>query len=217
MKIDISLYGILDPQIARGRQLAGLAAAAARGGATLLQYRAKSVDTRTMIEDVRVILSALDGSCIPLLVNDRIDVALATGAQGVHVGNEDMDPIDARRLLGSDAIIGATVKSKSDLARLAGAPVDYICIGGVFPTGHKDNPGAPLGLDGYHALRMDAQAALPAIPVGAIAGIDMKNAAEVIRAGADGIAVIGALFAGDDPEAAARALAIAIANGRKPA
>lgn len=215
MKVDISLYGILDPQIARGRRLADLAVAAAKGGTTLLQYRAKSTDTRTMIDDVHAILSALDGSRVPLLVNDRVDVALATGAQGVHVGNDDMDPVDARRLLGAGAIIGATVKTRGDLARLASAPIDYICIGGVFPTRHKDNPSRPLGLDGYRTLRAAAHDALPAIPVGAIAGIDSSNAASVIKAGAGGIAVIGALFGGDDPIAAARTLAIAIADGRK--
>jgi thiamine-phosphate pyrophosphorylase len=215
LKLDISLYGILDPQIARGRKLADLADAAARGGATLLQYRAKMADTRTMIADVRAILSVLSGSCVPLLVNDRIDVALAAGAQGVHVGNEDMDPADARRLLGPDAIIGATVKARADLARLSVAPVDYICIGGVFATHHKKNADLPLGLDGYRALRTEARAALRPLPVGAIAGIDATNTPSVIAAGADGIAVIGALFAGDDPEAAARQLATAIAIGRR--
>ena len=217
MKPDISLYGLLDPQIARGRPLADLAVAAARGGATLLQYRAKLADTRGMISEVRAILSALAGTGVPLLVNDRVDVALAARADGVHLGNEDMDPADARRLLGPQAIIGATVKSKADLVALAGVPVDYICIGGVFATRHKDNPDPPLGLDGYRTLRAEARLVLGALPAGAIAGIDATNAAAIIRAGADGIAVIGALFAGDDPEAGARLLASVIAEGRRPA
>lgn len=216
MKPDISLYGILDPQIARGRSLAALAVAAARGGATILQYRAKDADTRTMIMQAGAIRAALAGSGVPLLVNDRVDVALAAGADGVHLGREDMTPADARRLLGPGAVIGATVKSQADLTALAGAPIDYICIGGVFATRHKDNPDPPLGLEGFGALRRAAPAVVGALPVGAIAGIDAANAAAVIAAGADGIAVIGALFAGDDPEHAARLLARALASGRKP-
>jgi thiamine-phosphate pyrophosphorylase len=217
LKLDISLYGLLDPQIARGRQLADLARAAAKGGATLLQYRAKLAGTRTMISEVRAIMAVLAGTGVQLLVNDRVDVALAAGAQGVHIGSEDMLPIDARRLLGPNAIIGATVKSKADLTVLANAPVDYICIGGVFATRHKDNPDPPLGLDGFRTLRAEARLALGPLPVGAIAGIDALNAASIIQAGADGIAVIGALFAGDDPEAAARLLTSAITEGRRRA
>jgi thiamine-phosphate pyrophosphorylase len=214
LKLDISLYGILDPQIARGRKLADLASTAAMGGATLLQYRAKLADTRTMIAEVRAILSALSGTGVPLVVNDRIDVALAAKADGVHIGAEDMAPIDARRLLGPHAIIGATVKSKADLTALGDAAIDYICIGGVFETCHKDNVDPPLGLEGYRALRGQARSILRPLPVGAIAGIDATNAASIIKAGADGIAVMGAMFAGDDPEAAARLLASAIADGR---
>jgi thiamine-phosphate pyrophosphorylase len=217
MTLDISLYGILDPQIAQGRSLADLARAAARGGATVLQYRDKDASTRAMIETARAILAALLGSFVPLLVNDRVDVALAAGAQGVHLGREDMAPADARRLLGSRAIIGATLKSRADIEVLKAAPVDYACIGGVFPTRHKDNADASLGVAGYRDLRAEARALFPSLPVGAIAGIDAANAASLIHAGADGIAVIGALFAGDDPESAARQLARALAEARRAA
>ncbi len=215
--MDITLYGILDPQTARGRALSDLAAMAVRGGATLLQYRAKTSDTRSMIEQVRAISSALGGFNVPLLVNDRVDIALCAGADGVHLGREDMTPEDARRLLGPDAIIGATAKSREDLEALAGQPIDYICIGGVFATRHKDNPDPPLGLDGYRDLRLQAHAVFPSLPVGAIAGIDAANAASLIGAGADGIAVIGAMFAADDVEGAARTLAQALAKARAEA
>ncbi len=215
MKPDITLYGILDPQIASGRPLADLAVAAVRGGVTLLQYRAKTADTRTMVNEVRAILSALPGSNVPLLVNDRVDVALGAGAHGVHLGRDDMRPADARRLLGPEAIIGATAKSGDDLAALGAEPVDYICIGGVFATQHKDNPDAPLGLDGYRILRAEARRAFGNLPVGAIAGIDATNAAALIEAGADGVAVIGALFATGDVEASARMLSQVIADARR--
>jgi thiamine-phosphate pyrophosphorylase len=206
MSLNIRLYGIVDPQIARGRSLAALALAAAEGGATLLQYRAKESDTRTMITEARTIVAALAGTEVPLLINDRVDVALACGAQGVHLGREDMQPAEARALLGPKAIIGATVKNRDDLLALRGQPIDYACIGGVFATSHKDNPDPPLGLEGFRALRSEAWAMLGGLPVGAIAGISTENARKLVQAGADGIAVIGALFGSDDPRASARAL-----------
>ncbi|MCA3668308.1 MAG: thiamine phosphate synthase, partial [Methylobacterium sp.] len=110
MTLDITLYGIVDPQIARGRSLARLARTAADGGTTIIQYRAKEAVTRAMIAEARGIVAALSGTNVPLLINDRVDVALASGAQGVHLGREDMHPADARALLGPQAIIGATLK-----------------------------------------------------------------------------------------------------------
>ncbi len=212
MTLDILLYGIVDPQIARGRSLADLAAAAVRGGATLIQYRAKAASTREMVREAKAIHDALAGTHVPLLINDRIDVALAAGAEGVHLGADDMDLADARRLLGETAIVGATLKAESELRYLASARIDYACIGGVFATAHKDNADAPLGLDGYRALRQAARAALGDVPVGAIAGITPENAGPVMAAGADGVAVIGAIFGGEDVERATRALRAALAS-----
>jgi thiamine-phosphate pyrophosphorylase len=213
MTLDILLYGIVDPQIARGRPLADLAAAAAKGGATLIQYRAKDASTREMVREARAIRAALAGTGVPLLVNDRIDVALAAGAEGVHLGADDMELADARRLLGGEAIIGATLKHAGELPYLASARIDYACIGGVFATQHKDNADAPLGLDGYRRLREAARAALGGLPVGAIAGITAENAASVMAAGADGVAVIGAMFGSDDVEAATRGLRAVLGRG----
>ncbi len=210
MTLDILLYGIVDPQIARGRSLADLAAAAAKGGATLIQYRAKEASTRAMVREAKAIHAALAGTGVPLLINDRIDVALAAGTEGVHLGADDMELADARRLLGEDAIIGATLKQAGELAYLASARIDYACIGGVFATQHKDNADVPLGLEGYRTLREAARAALGDLPIGAIAGITTGNAASVMAAGADGVAVIGAMFASDDVEGATRALRAAL-------
>jgi len=206
----LTLYGILDPQIAHGRALPLLARAAAEAGATLLQYRAKALETRAMVAEARHIVAALAGTGVPLLINDRVDVALASGAAGVHLGREDMAVEDARRLLPEGAIIGVTIKNRQDIVDLTGKPLDYGCIGGVFATRHKENADAPLGLSGFSALRAAARDAFGPIPVGAIAGIDASNAASVIKAGADGIAVIGALFDGDDVAASARSLLAAI-------
>ena len=213
MALDISLYGIVDPQIAKGRSLASLARAAAEGGATILQFRAKDADTRSMVAEARAIVAALEGTGVPLLVNDRVDVALASGAQGVHLGREDMLPVDARRLLGQGAVIGATVKNEADLVSLVGAPIDYACIGGVFATSHKDNPDPPVGLEGFAVLREKARMMLGALPVGAIAGITVANAGSLRLAGADGIAVIGAIFAGYDPALASAELLAAFRSG----
>lgn len=200
---DIRLYGILDTARLAGRNLPPLAVEAAEGGATILQLRDKSGDTRTFITHARAILTALQGR-IPLLINDRVDVALASGADGVHLGAEDMEPQEARRLLGKKAIIGITLKNHADLAWLDPALVDYGCIGGVFATQSKDNADAPIGLAGLAELRGAAQAS--GLPIGAIAGIDSSNTAACIGAGADGVAVISSLFLGENVKAQAQSL-----------
>jgi thiamine-phosphate pyrophosphorylase len=211
--LSIAVYGILDPQIARGRSLADLARQAANAGVDLLQYRAKETGVRAMIEEAAAIVAALQGSGVPLLVNDRVDVALASGAQGVHLGRDDMRPAAARRLLGPHAVIGATIKNSDDIAALVGEPIDYGCIGGVYATSHKDNPDAPVGVDGFTRLRSEARSRLGPIPVGAIAGITPANARPLFAAGADGVAVMGGLFLADDLAAAVRAFRRAATTG----
>src|SRR5207302_4537329 len=125
---------------------------------------------------------------VPLIINDRVDVALAAGADGVHVGPDDMPPEEARRLLGSNALIGLSIKT-IDQARAAPLDLlDYVGIGGVYATASKDNPQAPIGADGLRTLVDVIHARAPGMPIAAIAGIDETNAAEVIAAGADGIA-----------------------------
>lgn len=214
---DISLYAIVDADILPPVRLAAAARDAARGGATLLQYRDKHTPTRLMIERTRAILAALEGTGIPLLVNDRVDVALVAGAQGVHLGQDDMPPADARRLLGPDAIIGRTVKNADHARAIASEPVDYACIGGVYATSSKHNPEPPVGLAGFCELKAIIRTATPALPVGAIAGIDLARIAEVIHAGADGVALIGAIFREADHTAATRALRRAIDIARASA
>ncbi len=206
MAADIRLYGILDQAATPGADLPSLARLAARGGVTILQYRDKLAEGRTMVEKARAILEALSGTGVPLLINDRLDVALVAGAHGVHLGQDDILPRDARAQLGSAAIIGRTLTNEAHVAALAKEPVDYGCIGGVFATGNKSNPNPPIGIPGLERLLRMAREAVPGLPLGAIAGITQANAAKVITAGADGIAVIGALFVQRDPLAAAQAL-----------
>lgn len=203
--VDLRLYGIIDPDRAGGRDLVALVREAVAGGATLIQYRDKHAEGRRFVEQARALKTALNGTGVPLLINDRVDVALAAKADGVHLGQEDMHPSDARDLLGPRAIIGLTLKTPEHSDAMATMPVDYGCIGGIFATVSKNNPAPPIGLDGLRKVLTRAKLASRG-PVGAIAGIDASNAEAVIAAGADGIAVISALFMATDPRAEARRL-----------
>ncbi|HEY7458895.1 MAG TPA: thiamine phosphate synthase [Xanthobacteraceae bacterium] len=215
MSVDLTLYVLVDPSRAEGRPLDAIASAAVRGGATVIQLRNKTGETREIVQQAAAVKRALERSGAPLLVNDRVDVALAAGADGVHLGREDLDPVAARRLLGPRAIVGATVRSDADVAALVPGAIDYVCIGGVFATTSKGNPDPPVGVHGLaHLVRLVHERA-PGLPVGAIAGIDEGNAAEVMRAGVDGVAVMSAVTAAADPEAAARRLR-AIVDAAKP-
>jgi thiamine-phosphate pyrophosphorylase len=206
MTVDLSLYALVDPERSGGHALPDLARAVVAGGATLLQLRDKQGDTRAMVETARAIKAAIAGSGVPLLINDRVDVALAAGADGVHVGWDDMTPADARRLLGPQAIIGLSMKTMEQAREAPLDLIDYVCVGGVFATMSKDNPQPPIGVDGLRRIATEVRARKPGFPVGAIAGIDASNAADVMTAGVDGVAVISALSMTKDPRAAARDL-----------
>lgn len=208
--VDLTLYGLVDPARSNGRDLANLAAAAARGGATLIQLRDKTASTRVFVEEARAIHKALRGTGVPLLINDRVDVALAAEAEGVHLGQDDMDARDARRQLGPEAIIGLTIKNEGHVAAAPIGAIDYVAIGGVFETVSKDNPDPPVGTDGLERLIGQVRARRSGLPACAIAGITEEHIAPVIAAGADGVAIISAIFMADDPEAAARNLRAAV-------
>ena len=153
---------------------------------------------------------SLAGCGVPLVINDRVDVALAVGAQGVHLGRDDMDAATARRLLGPAAIIGVTLKTAADADAAVAAPVDYACIGGVYETLSKHNPEPPLGTDGFGHLRRRIARERPDLSVGAIAGIDAVRAREVVLAGASGVAVISSVFRATDVAAATKSLRRAV-------
>ncbi len=204
--VDLRLNAIVDPERAGGRDLADLARLCAEGGATLIQLRDKVSETRAMVEAARAIKQALAPLGVPFVVNDRIDVALAAKADGVHLGPDDMAIEDARAILGRDAIVGLSVKS---VAAAAAAPlqlIDYVGSGGVYATLSKQQKSAPIGPAGLASIIGALHRRAPALPVCGIAGIDAGNAAEVIGAGADGVAVISALSLSPDPAGAARTL-----------
>jgi thiamine-phosphate pyrophosphorylase len=206
MKVDLRLYALVDPERANGRRLDDLARLAVEGGATLVQLRDKHGSTRQQIEEARAIKAAIAPVGVPLLVNDRVDVALAAGIDGIHVGWDDMAVEDARRLLGPDAIIGLSMKTAEQAEAAPLDLVDYVCIGGVYATMSKEQASAPIGVAGLQALVSRVRARAPDLPVGAIAGIDGTNAGDVMTAGVEGVAVISALSMTADPKAAARDL-----------
>ena len=206
MRIDLRLNAIVDPERAGGHQLADLARACARGGATLVQLRDKRSATRPMIEEARAIKKVLANSGVPFVVNDRVDVAMAAGADGVHLGQEDMAVEDARQLLGPDAIVGLSIKSVAEADAAPLALVDYVGSGGVYVTASKQQNNPPIGPAGLARIIAALRRRAPDLPVCGIAGIDVNNAGEVIAAGADGVAIISALSLTSDPAAAARTL-----------
>jgi thiamine-phosphate pyrophosphorylase len=205
-KVDLRLYALLDPEHSGSRDLVELARAVAQGGATLVQLRDKRSETRDMVARARALRAALAPFAIPVLINDRVDVALASGADGVHVGQTDMTVEDARRLLGRDAVIGLSVKTVGQAETAPIDLIDYVGVGGVFATASKDNPEAPIGTDGLARIAGIFRRRAPGFPLCAIAGIDAGNAAVAVAAGADGVAVISALSLKPDPEGAAREL-----------
>jgi thiamine-phosphate pyrophosphorylase len=182
--------------------LVARARAAARGGATMIQLRLKDAPPRTQVEVARALLAALPAE-VPLIVNDRADVALAAGAAGVHVGADDLPAAALRRVVPDGFIIGASVGCDAEVAGASGA--DYVGIGPVFPTGSKADAGDAIGI--AEVARLAARCGLPAVAIG---GIDATNAAAVMTSGVRGVAVIRAVFATVDPRDAARAIRSAI-------
>jgi thiamine-phosphate pyrophosphorylase len=204
--VDVRLNAIVDPARAGGHDIVELARRVAEGGATLVQLRDKGSETRAMIEKARAIKTALSPLKVAFVVNDRVDVALAAHADGVHLGSDDMAVIDARALLGPNAIIGLSIKTVDEAANAPAEFFDYAGVGGVYATLSKEQKTAPIGTEGFARVAVALRNRARNIPIVGIAGIDSSNAGAVIAAGADGVAVISALSTVQDPAAAARAL-----------
>src|ERR1700729_1376567 len=163
--LDLRLNAIVDPERAGGRDVVTLARLLAQGGATLVQLRDKTSDTRPMIEAARAIKAALAPLGVPFVVNDRVDVALAARADGVHIGPDDMTPEDARALLGPDAIIGVSIKS---VAAAEAAPlglVNYAGVGGVYATLSKEQTSPPIGPEGLSRIADALRRHAPQLPI----------------------------------------------------
>ena len=198
---DWRLYLVTERSLARGRSIAWLVEAAVRGGVTAVQLREKSCPTSDFVQLGRELKKLLASHQVPLIVNDRVDLALEIGADGVHIGQHDMDPERARRLLGPDAIIGLSIETVEQARAAVSLDVDYLGVGPVFATATKMDAAPPLGLAALAQVR-----AISRHRVVAIGGIGLENARQAIHSGADGVAVVSAICAAGDPERAARDL-----------
>lgn len=201
---DPALYLITDRLLCARLGIERVVAEAVAGGVTLVQLRDDATPAPELVGIARRLKAVLAPAGVPLIVNNRLDVALAAGAEGVHVGQADAAPAEARARLGPAAILGLSVTHPSQLAAVDATLVDYLGVGPIFATGTKPDAAPPLGIAGLAAAR-----AATALPIVAIGGIDGGNAAEVARAGADGLAVVSAVCAAADPRAAARRLLLA--------
>jgi thiamine-phosphate pyrophosphorylase len=206
--LNLSLYAILDPRFLRGRNFIGVARALVRGGANCLQLRDKEAGSRELFEEAKLLKASLRSLGIPFLVNDRLDIALAVEADGVHLGEEDIPVREARRLLGRDKIVGASAASVETAVQAEKDGADYIGFGAVFPTGTKKD----AHVSGLALLSRIKQ--VVSLPVVAIGGIKRSNALEVLNAGADGLAVISDLLDSEDVEARAREFSTLLARFR---
>ena len=183
------------------RSLTDVVAAAVQGGVSCVQLREKQRNTRDFLAQAMALKALLTPLHIALVINDRIDIALACGAHGVHLGQSDMPVTETRRLLPPEVFIGWSVETLDDVRRSAGLPVDYLGVSPIFATPTKTDTSTPWGLEGLRAVR-----SATTLPLVAIGGIHAGNARDVLQAGADGLAVVSAVCAAPDPRAAAQTL-----------
>jgi thiamine-phosphate pyrophosphorylase len=195
------LYFVTDRGLCGGKPLAEVVLQAVRGGASCVQLREKSVSTRFFVEEAGRIKDLLTPFKVPLIINDRLDVALAVEADGVHVGQADMPYETARRLMGPTAIIGLSVETWEDVERAESLDCDYLGVSPVFATPTKTDTKEPWGLAGLAKIR-----AFSRHPLVGIGGLNAGNAGTVIMAGADGVAIVSAICASPDPFAVSREL-----------
>lgn len=195
------LYLVTDRGLIGDRRITDVVAAAVEGGASWVQVREKDASTREFVEIATHLRELLTGPGVPLIVNDRIDVALAVNAAGVHLGQRDMDCPTARRLMGPDAIVGLSVETMAEVDEADGYDVDYLGVSPIFATPTKRDTRGAWGLDGLARVRRRSHHRLVAI-----GGLDASNVAAAIEAGADAVAVVSAVCAAPDPRQAAAAL-----------
>ena len=201
----LRLMVLTDAQLLKGRDPVDACRRAVRGGATAVEVRLKEAQPREVLALTRALIGALS---VPVLVNDRVDLALAAGAAGAHLGQDDVPLAAVKPRVPPGFLLGISVGSPVEAARVQGWPADYWSVGPCFATGHKPDAGPPLGPTGFAAVARLAPRGVPVIGIG---GITAANADAVRRAGAAGIAAVGAIWEASDPEAAARALRSAAA------
>ncbi|RCK49267.1 thiamine phosphate synthase [Thalassospira profundimaris] len=203
---DLSLYLVLDPDLCRTHSMVETTMAAIAGGATIVQLRDKKAGTEGLIRIGRELIKAMAGTGVPLIVNDDIEAAIAIGADGLHVGQDDLPSQMARERLGRDKIIGLSIEDETVARKVDPGIVDYVGIGPVFATSTKPDHKPAIGFDGLADLVKIA--GLPSVAIG---GLKKNHVEPVFGAGANGIAVVSAICGQPDPEGATRAIADAIA------
>lgn len=205
-----ALYLVTDRDLSLGRPLAEVVLQAVKGGVSMVQLREKQAPTRFFIEEARRIKELLAPYRVPLIINDRVDVALAVAADGVHVGQEDMPYPLARKLMGQQAIIGLSVETIDQVREAEDYDVDYLGVSPIYETPTKTDTKGSWGLEGLTRVRAMSRHQLVAI-----GGLKADNAEAVVRAGADSVAVVSAICSAPDPRQAAEELNRAIEVGLK--
>lgn len=197
----LRLYLVTDRPLSLGRDIAWVVEEAVKGGVTMVQLREKDIDTREYIELALKLKPILREAGVPLIINDRVDVALAVDADGVHIGQSDMPYEFARRLLGPDKIIGLSAENMDQVREANSLDIDYVAVSPVYSTATKTDTAPPFGLEGLReAVKLSVH------PSVAIGGMNARTAADAFATGVDGIAVVSAICSAPDPRAAARYL-----------
>lgn len=209
---DIGLYLVTDAGLSKGRTHEYIVNEAVKGGVTMVQLREKEISTREFYELAKSLMKLLKPLNIPLIINDRLDIALAVDADGLHIGQSDMPYAVARKLLGKNKIIGLSVESIDDARNANDLDVDYIGLSPIFSTNTKLDTKEPLGIEGIEQI-----AAFTKHKTVAIGGVNNSNAETILTAGADGIAVISAIVSHDCPEEAAQQLQSIVMKVKKEA
>jgi len=199
--LDLSLYLVTDPQVAEGNSFLEVIEDAVKGGVTLVQLREKDCSSREFYDKALAIKHLLSSYDVPLIINDRLDIALAVDADGLHIGQEDIPYDVARKILGPDKIIGLSVENKTDALWANKLDIDYIGISPVFSTPTKIDTAPALGLEGSRLINSISKH--PSVGIG---GIHLQNAASIIASGSDGISVVSAIMMAKDPFRAAQEL-----------
>ncbi|MDH7553485.1 MAG: thiamine phosphate synthase [Spirochaetota bacterium] len=202
------LYLVTDRQLAK-KPVEVVVEEAIKGGADCVQLREKNIDTKEFVEIAQMIKYITDRYNVPLIINDRIDVALAVHAYGVHLGQDDMPLTTARKIVPHAMVIGISVSTVNEAIEAEKDGADYIGAGSVFPTSTKDDISGIIGLEGIQEIKKAVS-----IPVIAIGGIQIHNAEQVIQHGADGIAVVSAIVSSDNPYEAAKTLKTIICEAK---
>ena len=193
----LRLYLVTDPELCATSGLLETVRAAVQGGVTMVQLREKTATTREFLEEARALKALLAPHRVPLVINDRVDIALAVDAEGIHVGQTDM-PVEQVRAVAPGRIVGLSITNAAQMSRADTKLCDYLGVGPLYLQQTKANASTPLGVEGFAKLR-----AMTDRPVMAIGGLKANNSAPVLAAGADGLAIVTGIVSADDPRAAA--------------